>query len=177
MAEIQSQSQHNRKAGVQRVKRLSTRVDLTPMVDLGFLLITFFIFTTTMAKPQAMKIIIPADDKNDSTLTAESKTLNLILAADNKIHYYFGKEVGKQECTNFSPEGVRALLLSMQQRVARQFGNKDETVILIRPTTASSYMNLVDILDEIQIAGIKKYALMDEPDKQMQQPGNLKSPC
>jgi biopolymer transport protein ExbD len=177
MAEIQSQSHASRKAGVQRAKRLSTRVDLTPMVDLGFLLITFFIFTTTLSQPQAMKIIIPADDKNDSTLTAESKTLNLILAADNKIHYYFGKEVGKQECTSFSPEGVRALLLNMQQKVARRFGSKDETVILIRPTTASSYMNLVDILDEIQITGIKKYALMDEPDKQMQQPVNVKSHC
>jgi biopolymer transport protein ExbD len=176
MADTQTPSPSNhRKAGVKGIKRLSTRVDLTPMVDLGFLLITFFIFTTSMTRPKALHLVIPANGKG--AVTAEHKTLNLVLAADNKIHYYIGKEVGNQGCTDFSTEGVRAVIRFMQKNVARQFGNKDETVILIYPTKESSYMNLVDILDEILIADIKKYALMEEPGVQVMLAANIKQPC
>lgn len=176
MAEIQSSfTSSNDKAGVRRSKKLSTRIDLTPMVDLGFLLITFFVFTTSLHQPNALNFVVP--DKGDSTVTAESKTLNLVLAANNKVYYYFGNEVGKQGCTNFSPDGVRKVIRLMQGQVAKRFGNKDETVILIRPTPESSYMNLVDILDEILIADIKRYALMDAPDLQTMRPSNVKHPC
>jgi len=178
MAEIQTVTAGNQKAGVRRAKRLSTRVDLTLMVDLGFLLITFFVFTTSISKPQGLNIIIPAEEKKEPpTVTAESKTLNLLLAADNKIHYWVGNEVGNQICTNFSPDGIRSVIRMMQKKVQKQFGNKDETVILIRPTNDASYQNLVDIIDEIAITGIKKYALMDAAEKQLLQVSNVKKPC
>jgi biopolymer transport protein ExbD len=145
------------------------------MVDLGFLLITFFIFTTTLSQPAALNIIVPAEGYG--TLAPASKTLNLVLAADNKIHFYVGEELGNQGCTDFSPSGVRKVIRLMQDNVASKFGDKDEMIILIRPTDESSYMNLVDILDELLIAGVKKYAIMDEVGNEIKKPNNLKHPC
>jgi len=176
MADIQTTHEAGKKhADSKRAKRLSTKVDLTPMVDLGFLLITFFIFTTSLSKPTAMNLVIPTEGNH--TQVAESKTLNLVLAADNKVRYYVGNEVWNQGCTDFSTNGIRDVLLFMQKSVAKRFGNKAETVILIHPTSASSYSNLVDCLDEILIAGIKKYALMGEPDNKILATKNLKAPC
>lgn len=145
------------------------------MVDLGFLLITFFVFTTSLSNPSAMNLIIPADGK--STEVAKSKTLNLVLTAGNKIQYYVGDEVGNQGCTDFSTTGIRTVLQFMQKSVEKRFGNKAETVILIYPSKDSDYGNLIDILDEIQITGIKKYALMGEPDDHISLASNLKQPC
>lgn len=175
MAEIISSSSAQRSAGVKSAKKLSTRVDLTPMVDLGFLLITFFIFTTTLSEPRALGLIIPAN--GDSTMTAESKTLNLILSGDNKVHYYIGNEVWKQNCTDFSPEGARLVIHQMQQNVRARFGKDEQLVVLIRPTAASSYMNLVDILDEMLILDVKKYALMDSPPENTGNEASTKKPC
>jgi len=176
MAEIQTNTPSpGDRRGMRRSKKLSTKVDLTPMVDLGFLLITFFVFTTSMTKPVAMNLIIPAD--GPPVLTGESKTLNLVLTGDNKVHFYQGNEVGNQGCVDFSPGGVREVLRQMLLKVKAQFGKEEQAVVLIRPTAAASYQNLVDILDEIQIAGIKKYALMDEPDETITNPKNIKQPC
>ena len=173
MAEIVTLSKS--KPGTTKCNKLSTRVDLTPMVDLGFLLITFFIFTTSLTEPKAFTFAVPAD--GDSTHAGERKTLNLILEKDNKIHYYIGNEVGKQNCTDFSTDGVRKVIRDMQLSVKRSFGNADELVVLIRPTSESSYMNLVDILDEIRILDVKKYALLEEPTTLMLAAANLKDPC
>lgn len=173
MAEILLANKKNT-ATIKR-KSLSTRVDLTPMVDLGFLLITFFIFTTSLNKPKALNLIVPAN--GDSTEAGERKTLNLILDANNKVHYYIGNEVWKQECTDFSTDGVRKVIREMQSSVKSMFGDADEMVVLIRPTSESSYMNLVDILDEMMIMNVRKYALMDEPKLEMLAPYDLKDPC
>jgi biopolymer transport protein ExbD len=172
MAEILSPIKNS---GTIKRKLLSTRVDLTPMVDLGFLLITFFIFTTSLAEPKAFNFFVPAD--GDSTETGAGKTLNVMLAADNKVHYYIGNEVGKQGCTDFSTDGVRKVILDMKLTVKAKFGDADEMIVLIRPTSESSYKNLVDILDEIMIMNVKKYALMDEPTDKMLADSNLKDPC
>src|SRR4249919_1303128 len=93
MAEISTGESHNKhKIGVQKAKKLSTRVDLTPMVDLGFLLITFFIFTTTMSQPTAMKLILP-DNKakpEEQNKAKESGALTILLGKDNNVFYYEG---------------------------------------------------------------------------------------
>jgi biopolymer transport protein ExbD len=173
MAEILSANKTN--TGTIKRKLHSTRVDLTPMVDLGFLLITFFIFTTSLTEPKALNFIVPAN--GDSTQTGEKKTLNLILQRDDKVHYYVGNEVGKQGCTDFSTDGVRKIIREMKASVLAQFGDAGDMVVLIRPTPESSYKNLVDILDEMMIMNVKKYALMDEPADQILTPSNLKDPC
>lgn len=92
MAEVQQQ-ERRKKQGVRRSKKLSTKVDLTPMVDLGFLLITFFVFTTTISSPKVMKLTVPQDSP-DSTTTPANKTISLLLADSNKIYYYNGDSIG-----------------------------------------------------------------------------------
>ena len=91
MAELNVSAGANRHQGIARSKKLSTRVDLTPMVDLGFLLITFFVFTTTATQPTTMRLLLPKDTPADPTKTPESATLTVIPIAGNKVVYYHGE--------------------------------------------------------------------------------------
>src|SRR3954471_22048222 len=159
MAEINlSQSS---KPGVRRAKRLSTRVDLTPMVDLGFLLITFFIFTTTLNEQKVMKLNLPKDDVKNPNTTAASKTLSLLLCKDNKVKYYAGDNPALMQETNYSPSGIRSVILLQAQKVAARYGNRSETVVLIKPTEDCTYENIVNTLDEMTINDVQRYILMD----------------
>src|SRR5436189_45117 len=84
---------HKKGPGVKKAKKLSTRVDMTPMVDLGFLLITFFVFTATMSTPTALDLNVPKDikDPKDQTEVKESGVLTIMLGKDNHVFYYEGK--------------------------------------------------------------------------------------
>jgi biopolymer transport protein ExbD len=154
MSEILVQDNPRRKGGL-RSKKLSTRVDLTPMVDLGFLLITFFIFTTTLSRPAAMNLILPADGTGNTT--AASKTMNVILSPNNQIVYYRGNNIQLSGKTDFSATGIRSVLLEAKKSLP----NSNDLVVLIKPGKDASYQNIVAMLDEMQISGIKKYVLMD----------------
>ena len=158
MAEIQT-SETRRRKGVRRCKKLSTKVDLTPMVDLGFLLITFFVFTTSITKPNAMNIIFPTD--GEGTVSAVSKTLNILLAAENVVYYYNGDSLNNMHTTNYSAHGLREVIRKKKREVQQRYKNGNETVVLIKPTEYASYSNVVDALDEININVIKRYVLMD----------------
>ena len=140
-------------------RRLSTRVDLTPMVDLGFLLITFFIFTTTMNEPTGMKVVTPTDGKPPNE-TAASKTLNILLGSGEKIIYYQGDSLHQYHSTH-SIEGIRSVIRDMRKKVKEQFQSAEETVVLIKPGDDCAYKNVVDLLDEMTINGITRYTLMD----------------
>jgi len=110
-----------KKHGKKRAKKSSTRIDMTPMVDLGFLLLTFFILTTTFSKPKAMEINMPVKDK-DLTDAEKNKvpaehTLNMILTKDNIIYWYFGvadpnKALPALTKSNFSKDGIRKVLIA-----------------------------------------------------------------
>jgi biopolymer transport protein ExbD len=146
------------------------RIDMTPMVDLGFLLVTFFILTTTMQKPKAMQVVMPDKDTTnvDKTKIRASEAMIIILGANDKVFYYFptdsAADAGPQiEVTNF--KNVRKLIIdrnTMVHGIQHQKGWKDNGVyILIKPTDDSKYQNMVDMLDEMKITQIKSYALVD----------------
>lgn len=163
MAEIQNNNSSHQST---KRKQLSTRVDLTPMVDLGFLLITFFIFTTTMSKPVAMNMLLPKDDRVHNTEVAQSKVINIIPINNNRVKYYFGDNIATLQETDYSENGIRKVLLEKRKEVKQKWGNENETIALIKPDTNSSYQNLVDIFDEMTINDITRYMLVDISDKE-----------
>ena len=150
--------------GKGRSKKLPTRVDFTPMVDLGFLLITFFMLATTLSKPQAMELNVPAKEEKpeDTTVIKESKALTLILGENDTLYYYIGVKEPQVNFIDFSvPKNVEAVIYDRQNAVQRQYGDKDELVVLIKAMAASKYKNMVNILDEMSITNTKRYALVD----------------
>ena len=161
MAEIQTATS-SKVRGVKRMIKKSTRVDLTPMVDLGFLLITFFVFTTTMATAKVMPVISPKDS-DIATPVCESCVLTLYLEKDNRITYYEGmpeKDTVLKE-TSFSVDGLRNVLLQKREAVRKSRGSTDDMVLIIKPTDKSLYKNFVDILDEVAINNIKHYFIVE----------------
>lgn len=155
MAEITSGESHKKQnAGVVKAKKLSTRVDLTPMVDLGFLLITFFIFTTSMSQPTAMKLVIP-DDSGTSTPAKESGALTLIPAIDGTVYYYEGN-LESSKIKPASEKNIRDIILNKKKRTAEK-----DLIVIIKPSKTSVYKNVVNVLDEMTINDVKRYALVD----------------
>lgn len=149
---------HKKGPGVKKSKKLSTRVDLTPMVDLGFLLITFFIFTTTMSQPTAMRLFLPKDtDEKDQNKVKASGALTLLLAKNDMVYYYEGTLA--PDASNFKSVGFKGLrdeLLSKKRST-----DPKDFVVVIKPDNESSYKNVVDALDEMTINDIKRFALVD----------------
>jgi biopolymer transport protein ExbD len=153
---------HKKGPGVKKSKKLSTRVDLTPMVDLGFLLITFFIFTTTMSQPTAMKLNLPKDtDKpEEQNKTAESGVLTLLLGKDNNVFYYEGTL--KNDASNFKSSNfkdIRDVIIRKKQSTPEK-----NLMLIIKPSNECTYKNVVDMIDEMSINVIKRYALVDIAD-------------
>ena len=172
MAELDtSGGGHKKGPGVKKGKKLSTRVDLTPMVDLGFLLITFFIFTTTMSQPTAMKLLLP-DDKvkpEEQNKAKESGALTILMGADNHIYYYEGQL--KNDASNFlsasynGENSIRNVILKKKAYVRSIATDPNDPehdlVVVIKPSQYCNYKNVIDILDEMSINVVKKFALVD----------------
>ena len=136
-------------------RKRSTRVDLTPMVDLGFLLITFFIFTTAMSKPTGLKIFlpVPAPDK-DRMMTPESGALTILLAGENKIYYYEGGDPRKILPTDLSK--IRTVIMDKKKRT-----DPEKYMVIIKPGKNSDFKTLIHIMDEMTINEVKRYATVD----------------
>ena len=152
MAEVNTLSKNNKK-----YLHKSIRVDLTPMVDLGFLLITFFIVTTTMQSHTVMKLIVPKDSEI-STEVPVSKTLTFILERNDSIGYYDGS------AKEIKYAGFGAMRNIIQEKQISLGNKKDSMIIIIKPTKGSSYKNFVDAMDEIYINDCKTY-FVAEPEK------------
>lgn len=151
---------HKKKGpGVKKGKKLSTRVDLTPMVDLGFLLITFFVFTTTVSQPTAMKLVLPDNraTPEEQNKAKESGALTIMLGKDNNVFYYEGMlapDGSNFKSSNF--KDIRDVIIHKKQTT-----DTADLVIVIKPNEQSTYKNVIDILDEMSINVIKRYALVD----------------
>lgn len=162
MAELDTSSGGGKKGGKVRSKKASTRVDLTAMVDLAFLLITFFMFTTTLSKPKAMDVTMPDKDEKvkDQLAVAASRSMTLLLGANDKVEWFLG-EPGKTppETTGYGKNGLRQVLIDKGQSVQQSTGKY--MVVLIKPSDKSTYKNLVDALDEMKITNVQSYAIVD----------------
>ena len=161
MAEMDTSSGggHKKGPGVKKGKKLSTRVDLTPMVDLGFLLITFFIFTTTMSQPTAMKLFLPKDTEKpeDQNKIKASGALTIMLGKKDGVFYYEGEllpDGSNFKYTNF--KDIRTEIINKKKAT-----NPEDFVVVIKPGPEATYKNTVDILDEMTINDVKRYAMVD----------------
>lgn len=153
-------------------------IDFTPMVDLGFLLITFFLFTTTMTKPKAMEIQMPYNDNQkphkENTVKSDA-ALTILLSKDHRLFYYegIGNSAGTPDIhtTYFrNKAGIREVILKKKQFVQNLINRgilkpTDNTTVLIKPGSNSTTEDLVNILDEVTINDIRVYAVVDMTQK------------
>ncbi len=169
MAEIGTATSSKHKHG-KKLNKKSTRVDLTPMVDLGFLLLTFFVFTTSMARPTAMNLVTP-NDKGGPSPICETCVLTVMLDKDNRIFYYEGMPENSPAVkeTAFTPEGIRTILLQKSAAVKMAKGTANDMVLIIKPGAESSFKNFVDMADEVTINNIKHYFIdeINDADKKL----------
>jgi biopolymer transport protein ExbD len=145
-----------KKGGKVRSKKGSTRIDMTPMVDLAFLLLTFFVMTTTLNKPQTMEITMPEKPKPGDEMPEinEKNVLTLVLGEDDKIYWYVGITDPVIEVSNFSATGIRKILLEKKAELPK-------LVVLIKAMDEAKYKNMVDIMDEMNISSMQRFALVD----------------
>lgn len=155
-----------------RSKKQNSKVDLTAMVDLAFLLITFFMLTTTLSKPQSMNLGLPDKDpdkdKNKDVKVDENRTMTILLGDNNKLVRYVGLLAtpvsgGAPKDFVYGKDGIRKELLSRKEAVLQYTGNKDKgMIVIIKPSKKSNYRNLVDILDEMAIVNVPTYAIVND---------------
>ena len=185
-------SGHKKGPGVKKAKKLSTRVDMTPMVDLGFLLITFFIFTATMKSPTSMDLNMPKEtDQKDETKIKQSGALTILLGKDDHVYYYEGEltqDNASQAFKSSNFKDIRDVIIKKKQDVIKNYtaDPKDEEikekarkrndpnwqnaaldkdfVVVIKPSANATYKNTVDILDEMTINAVKRFAMVKISD-------------
>jgi biopolymer transport protein ExbD len=154
-----------------RSYKKSTRVDLTPMVDLGFLLISFFVFTTALTTPMAMNIVMPYDKTPVKDPVCESCVLTVLLDKDNRIKYYEGAVENNHfvKETGYSSGEIRTVLMQKKATVKNIRGSEDRFILIIKPGTESNFKNFVDITDEATICQVKRYYIdeLSDADKRI----------
>ncbi|WP_313808086.1 biopolymer transporter ExbD [Flavobacterium sp.] len=171
MAELNSGDGGGKKKGHVRSKKQNAGVDLTAMVDLAFLLITFFMLTTSLSKPQSMNLAMPDKTKTDVPITletADDKTVTLLLGEKNQILWYYGlptAPIEGPEKVGYGKNGIRKVLLEKKELVKSKYAayeaKKQEMIVLIKASKKSNYKNLVDVLDEMAITNVQIYAIVD----------------
>ena len=163
MAELDTSGGGGKKGGKVRSKKASTRIDLTAMVDLAFLLITFFIMATTLAKPKAMDTFWPDKTKKDVQLPVpESRTMTVLLGANHKLEWFVGAPGATPPTVdNFGKNGIRKTLIENNKKIEDTHAGPDNyMILLIKASDKATYKDFVSIMDEISITGIKSYAVI-----------------
>ena len=184
---------HKKGPGVKKAKKLSTRVDMTPMVDLGFLLITFFIFTATLSSPVAMDLNMPKDTEKveEESKIKQSGALTIMLGKGDQVYYYEGELTEENASSLFKQttfKGIRDVIIKKKLEVIRDYkpepkdeemkqkakarGDKDwekaaldrDFFVVIKPNAEATYKNTVDILDEMTINNVKRFAMVKISD-------------
>lgn len=170
MAELNTGDGGGKKgSGKVRSKKGNSKVDLTAMVDLAFLLITFFMLTTSLSKPQSMDLGMPDKQKDDEPVetmkVADNRSMTVLLGDNDQVKWYMGQFATPLEGpdqTGYGKAGIRKELMEKVTSVVQETGDpKKGLIVLIKPSKKSTYKNLVDILDEMVICGVKTYAIVD----------------
>jgi biopolymer transport protein ExbD len=152
------------RAGVPRLKRPSVKTDMTPMVDLGFLLIAFFVMTTELNRPTVVALAMPKGDE-PSMPVGRSTSLTVLLGGENEVYYYAGDwpsavSAGQIFSTTLSElSGVGRIIREKQRGLA---GGRDELMLMIKPGKETHFRNLIDALDEATINKVKRYAVLKQ---------------
>jgi len=164
MAELDTSGGGKKDGGKVRSKKSSTRVDLTAMVDLAFLLITFFILTTTLQKPKAMDLTMP--DKDEVTKqqlpVPATRTMTVLLGKNNKVEWYIGlpdNPITAPSVTGFGKNGIRQALFDKGKEILAASGKP--MIVLIKPSDKSTYNDMVTIMDELNIVNNQQRAIVD----------------
>jgi len=179
-----------------RAKKLSTRIDMTPMVDLAFLLLTFFVMTSTFNKAKTMEINFPAEPEEGEDRPKINNALTFIMSKDNSIYYYYGeffpannsggKPATELTKTDFSKDGLHKLLLDKNKGTVEEInklseqlktraiadttykrlaigakGSKAALTVLIKADDKAVYKNIIDLIDELNVCQVGKYAVVD----------------
>jgi len=177
MAELNTGDSGGGKGGKVRSKKQNSKVDLTAMVDLAFLLITFFMLTTSLSKPQSMSLGLPdkdPKDKTDDVKVDENRTMTVVLGEDDKMFYYMGiiNTPMVPKVIAYGKDGIRKELLKRKKEVlaySTAKGRPDQgMIVIIKPGKKSTYKNVVDILDEMAISSIPTYTIVNDflPEEQ-----------
>ncbi len=165
------------RAGYARGAKPQPRIDMTPMVDLGFLLICFFVLTKNLSTPMITKLKMPADRSIiDSSQLPKSLALTLLLDENNMIYYYHGDwseaiqkgEIGEAGYSNRN--GIGGVIRQKQKAIddSGKFpGGRNEMMVLIKPAKNASYGNVMDAIDELLINVVEKYAIIELAKEEM----------
>jgi biopolymer transport protein ExbD len=173
MAELNDSGGGGKKGeGKVRSKKQNSKVDLTAMVDLAFLLITFFMLTTSLSKPQAMDLGLPdkekPNEKNEDIKVDENRTMTILLGKNNKMVRFVGLLAtpvagGTPKDFTYGKEGIRKELIERKAKVLQYTNDpKKGMIVIIKPSKNCTYRNLVDILDEMAIVDVPTYAIVNE---------------
>jgi biopolymer transport protein ExbD len=144
-------------------KKKSTRVDLTAMVDLAFLLITFFILTTTLNKPKAQELIMPdKDDTKQQLPVPESRTMTLLLGANDKLEWFVGAAgATPPKVIGYGKNELRKTLIDQNNAIKASHGGQP-MIVIVSPSSQSTYKNVVTVMDELNIVDIEQRAIVEK---------------
>lgn len=163
MTTITSDINESRKAGVQRIIKHNLKTDMTPMVDLGFLLITFFVITAELSKPGAINLYMPHD--GPPMPVGKSSSITFLLGKNDHLFYYYDEEKEAIESNHvftasYEERSMGNIIAEKQRRLDLKPGGRKNLVVLIKPAKGSSYKNVVDVLDEMTIHEVTGYAVV-----------------
>lgn len=169
-----NQSISRKRAGVRRLSKHNLKIDMTPMVDLGFLLISFFVITTELTKPTAMDLAMTKDGPPMDL--SESAALTVLIDKENKIYYYEGKwdeAMDDQRIKQTSLTGgnnLRSIIIEKQKKLDANPTFKEGRnglMLLIKPGTEANYKTIIDVLDETTINMVKKYTVISQSKREI----------
>lgn len=159
---METNSTSEKRSGTSKQRKKPVRIDMTPMVDLGFLLITFFMFAANFSKSNVMDLGLPAKGETPKPVEIDYRNqVTFILGKDNRIFYY-QKELNELKSDDFKEttfDGISIVkLINSYKNTAP---TPDNFTVIIKPTDDSTYKNFVDILDQLAVTKNELYGITD----------------